>query len=123
MNPSITPLRYPGGKATLINYVKKFLTSNNISLDSIMEPYAGTASVSIGLLRDNIVSHAYINDADQMVYAFWKTIINNNKEFIEMVNSVDVTLNTWFNFKKYLIDNPLDKYNQIYPEHAVQMVY
>ena len=112
MNPSVTPLRYPGGKATLINYVEKFLTSNNISLDSIMEPYAGTASISIGLLRDNIVPHAYINDADQMVYAFWKTIIDNNKEFIEMVNSVDVTLDTWFNFKKYLIDNPLGKYNQ-----------
>ena len=60
MNPSVTPLRYPGGKATLINYVEKFLTSNNISLDSIMEPYAGTASISIGLLRDNIVSQAYI---------------------------------------------------------------
>lgn len=112
MNPSVTPLRYPGGKATLINYVEKFLYSNNISVDHILEPYAGTASVSIGLLRDNIISHAYINDADQMVYAFWKTIIENNEEFIEMVDSVEVNLDTWFNSKKYLIDNPLSRYNQ-----------
>ncbi|WP_298279512.1 DNA adenine methylase [Ferroplasma sp.] len=112
MNPSVTPLRYPGGKATLINYVEKFLTSNDISVDYILEPYAGTASISIGLLRDNLVSYAYINDADQMVYAFWKTIIDNNTELIEMVNSVDVTLDTWLNYKKYLIDNPLGKYNQ-----------
>ena len=112
MNPSVTPLRYPGGKATLINYVEKFLNSNDISVNYILEPYAGTGSISIGLLRDNMVSHASINDADQMVYAFWKTIIDNNKEFIEMVNSVDVTLDAWFNFKKYLIDNPLSTYNQ-----------
>ncbi len=112
MNPSVTPLRYPGGKATLINYVKKFLHSNEISVDYILEPYAGTASVSIGLLRDNILSHAYINNADQMVYAFWKTIIDNNNEFIEMVNSVDVTLDTWYEYKKYVIDNPLTKFNE-----------
>lgn len=111
MNPSVTPLRYPGGKATLINYIEKFLKINNIKVRSVMEPYAGSASMSIGLLKDNLVSEASINDADQMVYSFWRMVLNDNEEFIEMVKSVEVNIDTWLKFRKYLVSDPLNRYN------------
>ena len=57
MNPLVTPLRYPGGKASLVDYVEKFIESNKISVDTLIEPYAGSAAVSIGLLNKNIINN------------------------------------------------------------------
>ena len=111
MNTHI-PLRYPGGKSSLLNYVEKFIDSNNISVKTIIEPYAGSAAISIGLLGKDKTLRAYINDSDQMVYAFWRTVMNNNQELIEMVDSVQVNLDTWFNYQKYLTENPLTVYNE-----------
>ena len=112
MNPLVTPLRYPGGKASLVDYVEKFIESNKISVDTLIEPYAGSAAVSIGLLNKNIISKAYINDSDQMIYAFWKTVMNNNQELIEIIDNVEVNLDTWFEYKKYVVNNPLTKFNR-----------
>lgn len=112
MNPSITPLRYPGGKASLLNYMEKFIESNQISVQTIIEPYAGSAAISIGLLRKNILSRSFINDSDQMVYSFWKTVMNHNQDLTEMIDSVQVNLDTWFDYRKYLIENPLSIYNE-----------
>ena len=112
MNPLVTPLRYPGGKASLVDYVEKFIESNKISVDTLIEPYAGSAAVSIGLLNKNIISKAYINDSDQMIYAFWETVMDNNQELIEIIDNVEVNLDTWFEYKKYVVDNPLTKFNE-----------
>lgn len=113
MNPSVTPLRYPGGKSTLINYVENFLIANNINSDiSMVEPFAGSASVTVGLLRDKKIYNAYINDSDPLIYSFWKTILNYNDEFVEMINSIDISLDEWLEYQKYLIADPLSKFNQ-----------
>lgn len=112
MNITSVPLRYPGGKASLLNYVEKFITSNKISVPAILEPYAGSAAISMGLLRKGMISKAYINDSDQMVYAFWKTIMNKNEELIEMIDSLEVNLDAWFYYRKYLVDTPLTKFNE-----------
>ena len=112
MRSSLIPLRYPGGKASLLNYIEKFITSNKISVQAILEPYAGSAAISIGLLSKGTISKAYINDSDQMIFAFWKTVMNNNKELIEMIDSLEVNLDAWFCYRKYLVDKPLTKFNE-----------
>ncbi|MGP6240069.1 DNA adenine methylase [Cuniculiplasma sp. SKW4] len=112
MSRSILPLRYPGGKSSLLAYIEKFIESNKISVQTIIEPYAGSAAISIGLLRKNKLSRSIINDSDQMVYSFWKTVMNHNQELIEMIDSVQVSIDTWFDYRKYLIENPLKIYNE-----------
>ena len=112
MNVTSAPLRYPGGKASLLNYVEKFIKSNKVSVKTILEPYAGSAAISLGLLSRNVISKAYINDSDQMVYAFWKIVMNNNEELIEMIDSLEVNLDAWFYYRKYLVNNPLTKFNE-----------
>ena len=112
MSGSSIPLRYPGGKSSLLDYIEKFIKSNKICVNTIIEPYAGSAAISMGLLSKDIISKAYINDSDQMIYAFWKVVMNNNQELIEMVDSAKVNLDTWFNYRKYLVGNPLTKFNE-----------
>ncbi len=112
MTYSSVPLRYPGGKRLLLNYVEKFIESDGLSVKTIIEPYAGSAAISVGLLSKDKTLRAYINDSDQMIYAFWRTALNNNNELIEMVDSVEINLDTWLDYRKYLIENPLRKFNE-----------
>lgn len=51
MNPS--PLRYPGGKYKLYNYVAELVKINNCS--TYVEPFCGGAAVAFELLFHNVV--------------------------------------------------------------------
>ena len=57
-----SPLRYPGGKAKIINFMKKFIELNYNEPPVYVEPYAGGASVALSLLIDGYAKKIYIND-------------------------------------------------------------
>lgn len=103
MKPSNTPLRYPGGKTWLLEYVKKFISFHELRPRAIIEPYGGSASVSVGLLRSNMVQEAFVSEKDPLVVAFWKAVLYRNEEFIEKVTSLNITLDTWISFRKFLV--------------------
>ena len=42
-----TPLRYPGGKAKLADYVKALLKENRLLDGEYVEPYAGGAAIAL----------------------------------------------------------------------------
>ena len=113
MRPTPTPLRYPGGKAWLTNYVESFICYNRLNVDTIVEPYGGSAAVSIRLLQRGIVKQAFISETDPLIVAFWKTVIERNKELIEYVNSYEVNLDTWHLFKRYISTSEISKHNEI----------
>jgi DNA adenine methylase len=75
MKPTPTPLRYPGGKAWLRNYVESFIHFNKLEVDTLIEPYAGSAAISIGLLQGGIVKQAYLSETDPLIVAFWKAAL------------------------------------------------
>ena len=113
MRPTPAPLRYPGGKAWLTNYVESFIHYNRLNVDTIVEPYGGSAAISIRLLQRGIVNQAFISETDPLIVAFWKTVIERNKELIEYVNSYEVNLDTWDLFKRYISTNEMPKHNEI----------
>src|ERR1700730_5477532 len=47
--PVLSPLRYPGGKRRLVPYVASAIRANGLEPDVFVEPFAGGASVSLGL--------------------------------------------------------------------------
>ena len=47
-----SPLRYPGGKAKIINFMKEFIKLNYDKPPVYVEPYVGGASVALSLLID-----------------------------------------------------------------------
>ena len=102
MKPSITPLRYPGGKTWLIPYINKFLEFHSISPGTIIEPFAGSASVTIGLLSSNLMKTGIICEKDPLIIAFWNSALNHNAELCESVLNLDVTMDTWWDFKRYI---------------------
>ena len=90
-----TPLRYPGGKSIFTDFFIDFIKSNFSSQGIYAEPYCGGAGVATNLLNENTVKKILLNDADIAIYAFWYSLKNHGKEFLEMFDNTPVTLNEW----------------------------
>ena len=67
-----SPLRYPGGKSCIFDFVSKLFYENDLVGISYAEPYAGGAGLALRLLFEGYVNQIYINDNDLAVFSFWK---------------------------------------------------
>jgi len=90
-----SPLRYPGGKGRLADFVKQVFRDNLLCGGCYVEPYAGGASVALSLLFSGCASNVVINDVDRAIYAFWHSIINKTEEFCERVKKATMDVPTW----------------------------
>lgn len=91
MNPS--PLRYPGGKYKLYDYVSELVKVNNCT--TYIEPFCGGAAVAISLLLNGKVNKIIINDYDYSIYCFWDCVLNRTDEFIKLIRDTEVTIQEW----------------------------
>lgn len=94
-----TPLRYPGGKGKLAEYIKAIIVANNLVGGRYVEPYAGGAAVAMELLLLDYVDEVHINDLNPGIYAFWKSVLDETDNLIELIESTDVTIDEWFRQK------------------------
>lgn len=92
---TLSPLRYPGGKAALAGFFGDIIDALRVERARYIEPYAGGVGAGIALLREGIVEELVINDIDPAVYAFWKSAVGDNASFVEMVASVPLTIAEW----------------------------
>ncbi|MCL6580210.1 MAG: DNA adenine methylase [Firmicutes bacterium] len=100
-NKISSPLRYPGSKSSLTNYIAAIIEENLLSGCIIYEPYAGSAVVSLEMLIRGFVQRAVLVERDPLVYAFWKAVFESAEELCEEVNQLDVTIETWESFQLY----------------------
>lgn len=97
-----SPLRYPGGKNCIFNFLSKLFYENNLIGIEYAEPYAGGAGLALHLLMEGYVSRIYLNDLDDWVYSFWYTILNDADEFCAWVRKVEVNVSNWNYYKAFL---------------------
>jgi DNA adenine methylase len=90
-----SPLRYPGGKGKIANYVKLVMLENDLVGREYVEPYAGGASVALSLLFEDYVPHIHINDLNSGVHAFWQAALLRTEELCERVRTTPATIATW----------------------------
>lgn len=95
MAPTLSPLRYPGGKASFTDYFARLLSLNGLSGGLYAEPFAGGAGAALGLLIGGHVDRIAINDADPRVFAFWKSAMDNTTRFVAMIESTPLTIEEW----------------------------
>lgn len=92
---TLSPLRYPGGKASLAGLFTDLIQDLEIERPIYAEPYAGGAGAGIALLLNDVVDELIINDIDPAIYSFWSSLTNNNEKFIEKVMSTPLTMDEW----------------------------
>jgi DNA adenine methylase len=90
---NFSPLRYPGGKNKIYQYVKYLVESNDI--DTYIEPFCGGAAVALKLLFNNDVKKIMLNDFDRSIYAMWYSILHNTNDFIKKVKEAEFTIEEW----------------------------
>ena len=90
-----SPLRYPGGKSRLSDFLAALITANNLQDGIYAEPYAGGAGAALALLLSERVSHIFINDIDARVIAFWTAILRQTHRFLRRLNETPITLEEW----------------------------
>ena len=91
-----SPLRYPGGKASLFSFFGSLIEKNSLQHVQYVEPYAGGAGAALSLLILGKVDSIVINDLDRAVYAFWKTILEDTDRFIRRIRETPITINEWY---------------------------
>lgn len=100
---SITsPLRYPGSKRRLAEYIKQILKQNCYYPNIFIEPFAGGASVALKLLNEDIVEQIGLIELDPLVADFWKTVFFDTDWLVEQIKTVEVTVEQWSIFKTSL---------------------
>ncbi|BCN51259.1 DNA methyltransferase [Prescottella equi] len=92
---TLSPLRYPGGKAALAGLFADVIAELGIQGAKYVEPYAGGAGAGIALLRQGIIDRLVINDFDAAVHAFWSSVVNDNDAFVDLVESIPLSIPEW----------------------------
>lgn len=102
--PHPSPLRYPGGKRKVANYIKLLFESNDLLDGHYVEPYAGGASVALSLLYGEYASHIHINDIDPTIYAFWHSVLHDTDSLCCLVRNASLTVDEWHRQREVLVD-------------------
>jgi len=90
-----TPLRYPGGKGRLRQYVCDLIRMNDLVGGEYAEPYAGGASIGISLMFLEYVSRIHLNDINKPVYAFWKTVCEEPDALCKLIRDKRPSMAEW----------------------------
>ncbi len=90
-----SPLRYPGGKASLSGFLSRTIELNDLSGCSYFEPFAGGAGAALRLLREGVVSELHLNDFDPHIVSFWRAILDESERFADAVLSIPVNIQEW----------------------------
>lgn len=99
MQNRFSPLRYPGGKGKLTEYIRLIFETNGLNGGHYVEPYAGGAAVALSLLFLENASHIHINDLNRSIYAFWYCVLNETEEFCRKISKTRVSATQWRNQK------------------------
>ncbi|MDR6153870.1 DNA adenine methylase [Acidovorax delafieldii] len=99
MSAFYSPLRYPGGKTKLADYVKAVLRANKLLDGTYAEPYAGGCSIALELVIQEFVQHIHINDIDRSIWSFWHSVLNDTDALCAMIQDTPVNLETWIKMR------------------------
>ena len=95
MPETINPLRYPGAKRSLVNYVDALLDANHLQNCTFFEPYAGSAAVGLELLQRGHINNLVLCEKDILLFSFWECVFRQTDALCNMIEVADITIDTW----------------------------
>ena len=98
MSSTMTPLRYPGGKSQLYDFIKNVLTLNHINDGDqgiYIEPFAGGCGLAIKLLLKNDIQKIVINDLDPAIHAFWYNVLYHSEDLVSKISNTPISISEW----------------------------
>lgn len=90
-----SPLRYPGGKASLASFFESAINALGLYKPTYIEPYAGGAGAGVELLLRGVVGTVVINDLDPAIHACWKAMVKDSDAFLKLLERTPLTVDEW----------------------------
>ena len=90
-----SPMRYPGGKTSMLDLVAATLRLNALECGHYAEPYAGGCGLALSLLYGGFVSDIHINDLDLAIWSFWHCALTKTAALVELVETTPITVEEW----------------------------
>lgn len=100
MKRSLSPLRYPGGKASIYDMTRDVIESHNMKMCQYAEPYAGGCGLALNLLTNNVVDELHLNDIDQSIASLWSCIVNQPEELSNLISLAKINMDEWYKQKE-----------------------
>jgi DNA adenine methylase len=90
----ISPLRYPGGKATMAQWLGDTFAAQQSAMDIEIwvEPFAGAA---LTLLDRKAVDEVWLIDQNQGLAAFWSAVVDDGAALAQRVEATEPTLDLY----------------------------
>ncbi|OGT89400.1 MAG: DNA methyltransferase [Gammaproteobacteria bacterium RIFOXYA12_FULL_61_12] len=73
-----SPFRYPGGKSWLFPHVRQQLLNREATPSVFIEPFAGGASVGLGVALHGLAERVLLSELDRDVSAVWEVVITGS---------------------------------------------
>lgn len=83
LSKRISPLRYPGGKSKLADYILTKIRADKTEL--LVSPYTGGASVELAFLYAGIFQKIHLNDLDYGVFSLFWLIKHSPEQIIDRI--------------------------------------
>lgn len=100
-----TPLRYPGGKASLGHYMRQIFVDSGLLGGGYVEPYAGGAAIGLELLMTGYVRDIWLNDSDPAIHSFWCAALDHTEEMVKLILSTPLTIEEWRRQRSILVES------------------
>lgn len=113
MSASINPLRYPGAKRSLSNYVNNLIQANHLQGCRFYEPYAGSAAVGLELLQRGVIGTLVLCEKDVLISAMWSCIFDQTDELCDLIHCTPVSIETWHELEHYRRVTDINEYSLI----------
>ena len=105
MATTSSPLRYPGGKSALADFLQRVIEATGLRDPFYAEPYCGGGGAGISLLRREAVSDIFLNDIDPAIHAFWLSVRDQSQELCRRIKTVSLNLHEW-EVQREVLQNP-----------------
>lgn len=94
MNRYVSPLRYPGGKATMATWLGDMFEQQAgfMDIEVWLEPFAGGAGAGLTLLDRDLISELWLVDANPGIAAFHRTVVDDGETLARRVQRTLPTL-------------------------------
>lgn len=89
LSKRLSPLRYPGGKTRLIDFVYHELDTSRTK--TLYSPFAGGASVELAMLDAGVVERVVLNDLDAHLMNFYRVCFYQTDALCRMIEQNPLT--------------------------------
>jgi DNA adenine methylase len=113
--PQRSPFRYPGGKTWLIPTLRAWFQSMPKNPNTLVEPFAGGAGVSLAAVMEGHVSRAILVELDPDVSVVWRVLFEGDAPLL-------ATELRRFPFDETRVRQALERQPQNDLEHAFQTI-